>query len=333
MQTTTPAVDKVFYNMTINNPEVSTVDIPVIFDEILDRSILGGKTNDWEVSIVRFSIPLFNVPLFTFIDGQQKITMTYKTYTSGHIAVPFISNIADPSARQVYDLSYYQQMINAGIVLAYNALDASYFAGTGFHLPTTDKPYCIYDKTTQRFSFYATSTYYQNTSANLIGLKVNRAVFVKIQSIDIYYNGVIDEEWDIIFQNNLNNMTAVGGGVYLIQNLQQEDNFGNLIDFVGIEITTNLPAQLQYLKQGTGENILISYIPLSPNLNTFHNSLTYNAIVPYNQSQLLSDSVLSEIVMRVRYTNVAGDKILLYMPPNSHAELKLMFQRRAEAKY
>jgi len=354
-QTQNLPVDQVFYNMVLNNDQTATANIPVIFDKVLDRSILPGKTNDWESSSVRFSVPLFSVPLFTYIPGSEKLTLTFSTYSTTQ-DVPIVDRSAIPIYNyQVFEMTQYMQMLNQCVQNCCDILDAQYYAVTSGHLsivtstapnPTYDpllpisltnlefiqtftKPYFIYDKLTERISVYAKDTYFEDTVTNIYKLLENNALYTKIKGIDDYYTGILNMEHQIFFHDNLDNIDTNG----IIQNMQQSDNFSNLTDFVGVEITTNMPCQLQYTDQGTGENIFISYIPTKMTIADFHSNLIYNAIIPYNQSQLLSDSVLSELMFRVRWTNIRGEKTLLDMPPNTHAEIKIFFQRRESAKY
>lgn len=316
--------NKIYFNMLLNNTTSS--NLPVIFSEDLSTFILPEKPSNYEMSIIRYLIPMFDVPFFNFIAGSQKITLSYLTYSFTQ-DILFISRDTSGSTN-IYEMTNYTEMINNAIVLAYNGLDALYLAGTGLHLPTTDKPYIIFDKNTYKFSFYATQTYYQDTVVNPIILSINRELFTKLQGLDIYFTNTLNKEVNILFHNNYDNISAG-----IIKNEQQSLNFPNLTDFTGLEIQTNIPVQMEYIKSGQGSQVVADFIALNPTEQDFHNPIIFNPSVPFRQSQIATDGQFNSIMFRVYRVNINGDKILLQMPPQSNASLKVMFQLKRTGKY
>jgi hypothetical protein len=204
-------------------------------------------------------------------------------------------------------------------------------------IQTYNKPYFIYDKLTYKISIYADKLLYQNTldgnppSSPFYYLSCNRILFNRISGLDNFVWGSFSpgSEFQILFMDNLNNISSTG----IIQNLQQESSIHYLSTFSGIRIVSNLPCQLEFDKTGTGQTILADFVPLEITANLFHSPLIYNAIVPYRQAQILSDTPFNNINMYVFYVVNTGQVNPLKLPPGLTASIKLMFQFRHSSKY
>lgn len=321
------SADRIFYTMVLNNQTDN--DIPVIFQEETTKYILPGKTSDWDCCVMRYSIPLSNIPLMFFKNGVDKISMEYNgfIFTSNLTYVDRSPGITTPLINgysPIYQLSQYQEMINNAIHTAFVGL------GTLTALPSADEPSIIYDKITERWTFSVVRTFYEDTVpiAGRIILRINRKVYNNIVGIDCIYDGTSNAEFSVLFHNNKNNIVGT-----VISNTQQCDSFANLIDFSSILVTTNLPMQSEYIKDGIGYNIMTDFISLDAKASNFQSPLVYSTIVPYKQAQLQSDSQLNSIIMSVYYATSYGFMLPLMMYPGTHAELKLMFQKRTKAKY
>jgi hypothetical protein len=106
-------VDKIFYNMFFENTSSSSLNLEI--DDFLDRFIIPGNPRDWSVSIVRFSIPLFDVPIM-FYSPDDSLTMTIKLPNgrifSSQSVVPFLQLNSDPTNSKIYLLSQFIIMLN-----------------------------------------------------------------------------------------------------------------------------------------------------------------------------------------------------------------------------
>lgn len=347
--------NKIFYNMTLLNP--TSQNIPMSFNENLQSFILLEKPSNYELSIVRFSLSMFDVPLFTYQPNQQKITMAFGIYKYGEF-VPFISRanvpIGSPYYYGIYEVTQYMQMLNQAIQDCCDMLDAQYYLATSSHLSivtstipnpsynplqpitpsnlefiqTFDKPYFTYDKVNQLISAYANKTFYEDTVTNGYTLSINEILFTKIQGLDIIDTGIAGEEFNILFHNNFNNV--VGN---IIENKQQSFNMNTFSDFKSVRIMSNLNTQLEYEKAGAGQNVLADYIPLAMSVRTFHDNLIYNSIVPYRQVQVKTDLQFNSLSLDCYRTDSNNNSILLQLPPNASSSIKLMFQLKRTSKY
>lgn len=321
--------NKIFYTMTLNNNTDSS--IPLAFQQELTQFMLPEPCSDWECSIIRYSVPLTAIPISYLLPNQEKVTLSYGI-NKATISLDYNdanrnpNNTYDPNdtKRPIYQLSQYQQIINAAIHKAFVALNAI------VALPTINEPYVIYEKESQRWSFYADSQYYADTVVGKITLSLNRKLFNSVIGIDAIATAIYNMEFDVLFHNNLNNIDPI---TFYIKNEQQNDSFALLTDFSSIIVTTNLPVQSEYIKGGIRYNVMTDFIALDPTAGRFYTPLVYTAVVPYRQAQILSDSQINSIILRLYYTTSYDDIVELRMAPGTHAELKLMFQRKSEAKY
>lgn len=347
--------NKLFYNIDLKND--TNDSIPLIFNENLQSFILLEKPNNYEISVARFSIPMYNVPLFTFTPGKEKISMTYSTY-SYTTDVPFISRINVPIIDEyyyfVYEVTQYMQMLNQAIQNCCDMLDAQYYGATLTHLSivtssilnpsydplqpislsnlefiqTYNKPYFIYDKDNELISVCADKTYYEDKLTNGYKLYENNNVFSKIQGIDDYLTVIPNMEHIAIFHNNYDNVTG-----NIIENKQQSFTISTFIDFTSVLFKCNIPTQLEYVGAGGGDSVLAEFVPLEYSIKHFFENLVYAPQVIYKQVQIKTDLQFNSFLISCYRTNVTNEKKQMYLPPRDSASIKIMFQLKRTSKY
>ena len=114
----------IYHNIFINN---NTNDIiPATYEENRVIPILNDPS-EYDLSVIRFQVPLSEVPIFTFIDNEYMIAIYYKTATHGNLYfekwVNYINNNTvntPPNKNEIYDYVSFLQMINTALLSAWS---------------------------------------------------------------------------------------------------------------------------------------------------------------------------------------------------------------------
>lgn len=312
-------LDKIFYNLTLVNNTTSNQSL--IFEKNINQFFLSEKPSNYSLGIVRFDIPLFDVPLYEFIPNSDIITLSYLGFSVSE-PVTFITRNPISTNTYVYQISQFCEMVNKTINAAFTTLSGL------VALPTINPPILTYDKELAIFTIKAEQAFYEDILVNPIKLYFNRSLFTKLSSIDSIAVGISNSEFQVLFHNNLDNI--IGGYIY---NTQEEFNFSLFSSFIGIEITSNVPTQMEFSDLGVGQNVLTDFLPLEMTIKNFRGSLIYSAIVPYRQAKINTDIEFNSFQLFIYRMDTKGTRTLMRIPPGSHSEIKIMFQRIETAKY
>ena len=133
----------------------------------------------------------------------------------------------------------------------------------------------------------------------------------------------------MLFINN-NNIDVVAG---VLTVKQQEISFDNIIDYDGLIITTNLPVVKEYVGSSSSFPVLNDFSFAEMNINSYHNRIIYNAITPYRQVSINSDSSIYNIQCRPFLTQPNGTVTAVELGPNQSANIKIMFVMKDTCKF
>ena len=367
-----------YYTLQIDNTSSSST--PLNLNADLIQPIISGKSSDYDVSVVRFSIPNYDSHLFTFIDNFYYMTLSWN-FNNVTWPVIFIPSTIDTKDRRVWEIQNFVQMLNNTIPALYNLMSQI----VTFPYASHEMPYFTYNEETELFSLTALISDY-NSGVPPVFLFVNSPLFQKITGFPTFtvpnyfytsYNPYSYKAsppnppntpenatasagatktitgFQIKVFNNYNNTTS--DGLHYIMT-QQANSFNLLVDWAGVVLMSNLPTKNEYAGlQNTNQsqnaqaynvamNVLQDYIPTDMSVKTFNNNLVYNAITPYRQVELVSDTAIYNINIQIFsrrvVPNVAGSSITPYgvlfplrLPPNGQASIKLMFTKKNENKY
>ena len=265
-----------YYNL--NQTNTGTVTIPLEFNVNLQVPFIK-KPSDYDVSVIRFSIPNYNTPLFIFKDNYYKLTLSWGAYTVSK-NVTYINQTPLPQ-EYIYEIQAFIQMLNGTIRSLVTTLNTL----TGNTLPSTELPYFSYSEVTTLISITANKNFYDSTLTTPIILSIGETLLPMLQGIPII--SVSTKLYNIAF-NNYNGTNLIPDSNHETMT-QQENTFANMVDFAAVVLTTNLPIQSEYIGQQTTLPIIQDYLPADLNINTFHNNIVYNAIFPYRQVRMISD--------------------------------------------
>jgi len=323
-----------YYTIQTNNTGVTSTNLSL--DITLNQPILH-KASEWDVSVIRFVVPNYNTPIFTFQDNTYQMKLSYNG-VSTTLYVPYIQFNVSTTFRGVYEIQDFIAMLNNALKLIVTQLNGLISLPVG---ATTTIPYFSYSETTTLLSFTADKTLYASdgTVALPITLSYNGALFQKIHGLQVY----VDVNYiNQLVQNNENGNTS--GNNYIMTS--QQPLFQQLTDFASIVFTSNLPTQNEYIgyntntAQITGSQtqqialpVLSDYSPTGFTISNFHEPIVYNAVVPYRQTQLRGNNTINNIHINAFIVNNAGTFIPVQLPPSGNANIKLMFTKKATNKY
>jgi len=320
-----------FYTLQVNNN--SGTFSRLTFTANLNIPLMGNPA-EYDVSVIRFKLPNYSTPLFTFVDGRYVMYLSYNG-TTVSAPVIYIPQNSIVGTRVVFQMQGYIQMLNTTINTLYGLMNAI------VTLPTAEQPYFAYNEVTKLITFTANTNDYGETLATPIALYCNEALFQQL-GFPTYWSPTANFRIRVFDTKN----NTVSTNYYVMS--QQQPTLDLISDFTGIILTTNLPIKNEF--SGIGEvntgvstgsignfnvatPILQDFVPQDLTMDTYSNSLVYNAITPYRQAELVSNSPFYSIVITAYSVNVAGTSTQLNLPPYGSANIKLMFTKKSENKF
>lgn len=148
----TSTIDHVYFNVTMTNNDPINI-IPAVYNSPTTTALLENPS-EYYCSIVRFTVPIQQVPIFTFRDNTYSVTISNGAtdFQQTLIYVPnYTPNLTPgpPDNRQVYSYQQFLDSINNGL--------RSSFIASG--LPGI-APYMTFDPATELFSLNAPATFH-----------------------------------------------------------------------------------------------------------------------------------------------------------------------------
>lgn len=302
-----------YLNLNITNPSISD-NTPLIFKEYFNVPFVIPQ--DYKLVIVRFHIPNFETPIFNFVDGAYKISMSYKgtIYTRN---VTWAPRSTDITSRKVFEIQHFIDMCNATIMEVQDLLNS----GVTGPLPyPTAYPYYTYDEPTELISL---RFFDQNIDSATypISVYVNNLLMKMLYGIPTTGTGILHKEWRYVLLPKDNIITT---GVYFTQ--QQAPSFDLMCDFNSVIFTSSIPTSPEYT--GSADKtlmILNDYMLADLNAKTFNNDIVYNSTFPYRTIDMHGQTPITSIIIQCYISDKAGILTLNQLPPMSSASMKLMF--------
>lgn len=202
--------DRIYYNFIIGEKVDRQPLFDAKFQQNLDEVFITNPS-EYYISVVRFSIPCQNIPIFVpeiqsypntnLNNTVYSLSLEYNGFTSGETFIQFISGNpnsyvspistnspnADTSSIYywVYNFQAFIDMVNAAFQTAFMALNVS---SGGLPLGAV-APYFEFDPSTQLISLVAQRLFYDQTLLNPINIFMNYKLFVYFDGIEINYLG------------------------------------------------------------------------------------------------------------------------------------------------
>ncbi len=279
----TSTEDHIYFNVSINNN--SSVSVKIAQASIQRSVAIIDNPSDYYCSIIRFTVPLQQIPIFIFQDSLYSVTISngatdFQTILSYVPSYTPVLAPTYPESRFVYSYQQFLDSIN-------NALSASFIAsglaGTA--------PYMIYNPETALISLVAPATFHnagQTDENQTIKVWFNTNLWVFFSNFEKIFNGYVPQTWNtngknfniIIKPNGTNNFSIPADHGGPLAGLQMSQEFSSLYNWNilrNIVFTTNT---IPIRSEG---------IPSVVN-PPWNNSITYNVgdSVTYNNNQFAS---------------------------------------------
>ena len=287
------------------------------------------KSDDYEVSLIRFSIPSYNIPIFLWQDDFS-VSLTYNSVVFTTTLV-FVSNSSIPSTigRAVYDYQDFLDMINVALETSFNNFVASpvYLTIPVIDRPT-EAPILVYDSATQLISLY-TQPQYSIKNPIPIFVYFNTTLFTFFPAFQNFGNEidpVLAHYFNI--KDNGNNLETINGNQYIRITQEYEDLF-LWNDFQSLIFETdNIPVDSELL--GTQKNItrkiLIDFEPISQ-IND-QSIIQFSPLSSLKLYELISNVELRKIDMRIFWNTKGGETYPLIINNNDRLTIKILFKKK-----
>lgn len=323
-----------FYNLyTVNNTASET---PLHLESNLTIPLMS-KPSEWDVSIVRFVLPGYDIPIFTFTPDLFHISMSYNGST---VVLPVVWDTSvQNTGYLLYDIQAFIHMLNTTLTSAWTALKVLQggLPGSG------DMPYFTYSETSQLISLTANAAHYASNLTTPIVIGWDEPLNVKIQGIPTLYNTLATTQYTALFLNQYTNVTTVGTNTYYTMT-QEGPSFDNMVDTDMIVIQTNMPITQEISGVSTGLPILADFAPSEWTISNIHNRITYNPTgPPFRQASLQGDQPFYNISCYCYLSSTSpsvnstlgplGNLTPMVLAPGQSASIKLMFTKKIGNKY
>lgn len=312
--------DNVYYNITIRKNESNRG--LAVFNETRVVPILDNP-DDYELAVIRFNIPMTNIPIMYFDDKNFIVSMEYNglTHTAPLVWIP---NNLDPGSRNsVWSYQELLNMINTAFQFCFNSLKGA-FPGA----PPTEAPFMTYDAATQLFTLNAEQTYNVDGPPTF-KLYFNSELDRLFPSIDSFEQSNLDPfAHQLLVRNNRNNQATINGKPYY-KMVSEYPTLALWNDLKSVIIESDrIPVnpELQQGQVNVTRRIITDFEPLSDINN--RQSLQYFPAGPLRFYDLKSNYPLNSIDARVYWQTYKGEIIPVTLIDFEVLTIKLMFRKK-----
>lgn len=348
-------LNNVYYNGILHN--TSTTPLQASIYDQRDKNIVD-VANNYEISIVRFSIPTTLIPILispSFVNVYS-VTLTFGSGGPGSPYQQFVpyTNVSNtnlyPGSVAYYCYQDFLDDVNSALALAFSDL---LFAN-----PTcicTQPPSFFYDSFTQRINLFVESTYLDGT-INGINIYMNEILFNLFQAYSAEYNTIPAANGkDVRFRILNSNSTAItnvlprlGYPLYistltvpnLIEVQQEFTAISNFTSIRSIIITSGqLPTVAEYLpniatydqSSGVSSNnkpIVSDFeIPTLPPQES-RTIIEYLPTGEFRMISLTGNQFINKIDFQAYFSDINGVFYPLYLDVNQTFSIKVLFRRK-----
>lgn len=343
MSVNTNDTSNVYVNIEINSDNTKRTTISG-YDVTRTRNIID-KCSDYYLSVIRFTIPSFYVPVLIFEPeelgsniGQYSITLEYlgNIRQVKLIYTPWSNNgvSINPFDRQYYYVNSYvhfAEMVNESFLSAFNLLG---------NTPEGAKaPYIVFNPVTKLFTLFAQRDYYDTRTNTPIKVYFNDKLWSLLYAFPNQRlnqsSGFSQDGRDIqmLIKNFGNNISSSNDPDDSDQYLTLQQEYVTLYSFnpySKILITSNLiPAAAEIVKGSGAGTLKIITDFIKPNdVNDLRSTYQYFPLSQYRLIDLLSDEPLRDIDLRVWWQDITGDLNPIELPWNSQINVKFAFLKK-----
>lgn len=319
--------DHIYYNIDIRKGlQNAGQPFEATFNETRVEPILN-KPSDYVLSVVRFSIPSQNIPIFLWKLNEFQITISYLNFdfttTLQHIPNS-PGGTYDYYGPSIWNYQDFIDSINAGLLASFN----NFVAGTpAFALKPTTAPYMIYNAETQLCSLIAEEKY-DTEYTNPVYIYFNRALLNYFPALQSYDEDIAVKTAWIRVKNNFNNVSIVGGITYYEVKEEYTTLFlWNDLQKILLE-TDTIPVNNELLGSQTNKlrKVITDFEPLS-SIND-RSTIQYFPQGPLRFYDLISNYPLTSMNLSIRWETKDGRTYPIYLNDYDNLTVKLYFKRK-----
>lgn len=345
-------VNNIYYNAILHNtqdgPRIATV-----YDQ-REKNVIS-VANEWEVSIVRFTVPTNLLPILiapSFINVYS-VCLTFGSSNYQQF-VPY-TNVSNRNlynnAQAYYCYQDFLDDVNTALSVAFTDLK---LANPG--CVCTQPPSFFYDPATEKINLFVESTYTDGT-VNGVNIFMNSILFNLLQAFSAeYFTTPQSNGKDVRFRILNSNSTAItnvlprlGYPTYIstlaVANLMEvEQEFSCISNFTAVRsiaiITGQLPIIPEYLPNVATYDQLVNIsannkqiisdfeIPtLKP--EDSRTTITYLPTAEYRMVSLTGFQNVNKIDLQVFFSDINGVYYPLFLDVNKTFSVKLLFRRKS----
>lgn len=305
--------EHIYYNISINNQTTNSIN--AVFSESRSSAILDN-CSDYQLSIIRFSVPVKNIPLMILNNNLYKLTYSYDGLDVP-TTVAWSSNSNNPQKQNyIYNPQEFVDAVNIALLNGFNSIKTLKPA-----FPATVSPYFVIDGDLVNFCAQTTMTnqlYFNKPLKNMF----NTLSFIE------NYNG--DETnlkyYQIVIKNNSNNT------IPSITPLQYKMVSSSSIlplwsDFQALVIATSMPVNSELLgAQNDKRRIVLTDFEATLNDKS---PLRYYPQGPLRYYDFISKIALMAVDVALYWeSNKTNQLYPIILEQGDTATIKIMFEHK-----
>lgn len=364
--------DILYYNIAISGINNQNSGLPLDQSNIPIKSAISADNNqpivnnpdDYYASIIRFSIPSFEIPVigpFLIQTPVNNINLSVYSFTLNYSSVNsdttfwiFTPDVLSPNVTppqvgtplQTFTSYYFlynyitlMNIMNTALESALTNLKSK--AGTTA-ITDAPVPFFYYDPNTNLINLYADKTYYDNSLTNPISIYFNspaQTFFNALPFKSIDENNIIGKDNIFIIQNNENiNIVTLNTFDYIVMT-QEYQSLGYMALLKSIIIGTNMNVQSEIFFINNPQafqnlnfvNVLTDYLPdinSNNDAGVSSKNFIYNAPSLYRLFEFKQRTPLYNISANIYFTDNLNNLYPLYLKKGTIANIKIMFIKK-----
>ena len=309
--------DHIYYNFRINANEDGSPTLAK-YSENRVTAILD-KPSDYEMAVMRFSVPSTNIPLFFWRDNYFGITLTHAG-TDYFQYLQFIPNTSVVGARKtIYSVQEVVDSFNQAFATAFALIP-------GGSITSTQPPQMLYDPVTDLLSLNVEQTYLTDG----IDIYWNQALNPYMYSFQNFYNEDPPSEkvfrW--IVRDRGNNSSTVGGQPSFLMTQDYPNSFAwNALKGLRFE-SNSIPVvhELEGAQKDVQSLFLTDFEVIKSRYD--RNAISFFPRGPVRFTDLKSDAEMKRIDVAVSWVDTDNVSHPLYITGSDSLTIKLLFRKK-----
>lgn len=313
-----PDEDNIYYNLKVGQ-DIAEAPVDAVYSENRVQPILQNPS-EYELAIVRFSVPTTQIPMFFFEQNKWSLTLTYNNVNYLEY-LQFVPN-SSQTTNNIYVPQEFINSINNAFTDAFTALKTANPA-----ILSTAAPQMTYDPVTDLI----TLNVQQNYLVDGVDIYFNNSLNILLYSFQNFYNASPPSQqvYRIIVadRGGLNTGTLGSQPSYLMKQEFPTTFTWSTAKKIRFE-TSSIPVvrELEGSQKDVTSSLLTDFD--FPSVRYTRDPLIFFPQGPLRWQSMQSDYPLNKIDVQVYWVDKTDKKYLLQIVGNEYCSLKIHFRRR-----